>query len=43
VPVNRSRWAYGMLPPRLARLLADRIIERMRLAKLKIVKRPPGG
>ena len=38
-PVNRARWAYGLLPPSLARALVDHVRERMHSAKLGVIKR----
>jgi mRNA-degrading endonuclease toxin of MazEF toxin-antitoxin module len=39
VPVTRTQWHYGYLPPKLARAVLERIVTRFRANKLTIVNR----
>lgn len=39
VPVSRSRWAYGFLPPRLATMLAGKVVQLFEQKRLRIVNR----
>lgn len=39
VPVGKSRWDYGLLPPKLAKAVVDRVVERFRAKRLGTVDR----
>ena len=39
VPVSKSRWDYGLLPPRLTKAVVDRVVERFRAKRLGTVNR----
>ena len=39
VPVSRSRWTYGFLPPRLATVLAGKVVQLFEQKRLGIVNR----
>ncbi len=39
VPVNRTQWAYGFLPPKLAKMLVERIRMQLSIRKLGIIDR----